>query len=183
MKKFLFVGFALIFFSCKNPSPSRSGSSDISAEKIETLSSTQEKPQLSLEAEKKAIADVVDAWHKAAADANFKAYFEKMTDDAVFIGTDATENWNLEAFKAYAKPYFDEGKAWAFTSTERNIYLSDSGKLAWFDELLDTHFGICRGSGVLIKENGAWKIKHYVLSFAIPNEIAPQVTKLKLKKD
>jgi hypothetical protein len=29
---------------------------------------------------------------------------------------------------------------------------------------------ICRGSGVLEKVNGEWKIKHYVLSMTIPND-------------
>jgi ketosteroid isomerase-like protein len=34
---------------------------------------------------------LLDSWHKAAAEAKFDAYFDKMTEDAVFIGTDATE--------------------------------------------------------------------------------------------
>jgi hypothetical protein len=29
---------------------------------------------------------------------------------------------------------------------------------AWFDELLDTQMKICRGSGILVKENKQWKI-------------------------
>jgi hypothetical protein len=29
---------------------------------------------------------------------------------------------------------------------------------------------ICRGSGVLVKIDGKWKIKHYVLSMTIPNK-------------
>jgi hypothetical protein len=29
-----------------------------------------------------------------------------------FIGTDATENWNKTQFQAFAKPFFDRGKAW-----------------------------------------------------------------------
>ena len=62
------------------------------------------------------INSTLDAWHKAAADADYNAYFNLMADDAVFIGTDATENWNKEAFQAYAKPHFDKGKAWSFTS-------------------------------------------------------------------
>jgi hypothetical protein len=32
--------------------------------------------------------------HKAAGGAQFDAYFNLMTADAIFIGTDATENWN-----------------------------------------------------------------------------------------
>ena len=49
------------------------------------------------------ISDVIDHWHQAAAEANFKNYFHLMTKDAVFIGTDATENWQIEEFIAYAK--------------------------------------------------------------------------------
>ncbi len=120
---------------------------------------------------------VLNSWHEAASDANFDAYFSKMTDDAVFIGTDATENWQLPAFKKFSKPYFDAGKAWSFTALERNVYVS--GNIAWFDELLDTQMKICRGSGVLVKIKGVWKIKHYVLSMTIPNEKVKEVIVLK----
>ena len=102
-----------------------------------------------------------------------------MTDDAVFIGTDASENWNIKDFKAYSKPHFDKGKAWTFHTLERNIYVDKSNKIAWFDELLDTSFKICRGSGVLEKANGKWKIKHYVLSMTIPNETSDEVVAVK----
>jgi len=40
----------------------------------------------------------LEAWHKAAAEANFETYFNLMTDDGVFIGTDATENWQSVEF-------------------------------------------------------------------------------------
>ena len=68
-----------------------------------------------------AINTQLEAWHKAAADADFDAYFDLMTDDAVFIGTDAEENWQLDQFKAFSKPYFDRGKAWSFSTLERTI--------------------------------------------------------------
>ena len=106
-----------------------------------------------------------------------------MTKEGVFIGTDPTENWQNEAFMAFSKPYFDKGKAWNFNSIERNIYFSDDKKTAWFDELLDTHMKICRGSGVLKLENGSWKIAHYVLSITIPNENIDEVVMLKTKFD
>jgi ketosteroid isomerase-like protein len=121
----------------------------------------------------------LDAWHEAAANADFDTYFSLMTSDGVFIGTDATENWQLEAFKAFSKPYFDNGKAWAFTAIDRNIYFSDDAQLAWFDELLDTQMKICRGSGVMKKEEGKWKVAHYVLSIAIPNENVSEVIEIK----
>ena len=129
------------------------------------------------------IDQVLVSWHKAAADADFDAYFGMMTDDGVFLGTDATENWQNAEFKAFSKPYFDKGKAWSFTTLERNIYLSDSGDMAWFDEHLDTQMGICRGSGVLTLTNGVWKIKHYVLSIAIPNENVTEITAMKAAWD
>ena len=121
----------------------------------------------------------LDTWHKAAADANYNAYFSLMSDDAIFIGTDATENWNKTAFQAYAKPHFDKGKAWSFTALERHIYLDKTGKTAWFDELLNTQMKICRGSGVLVKIGQEWKIKQYVLSMTIPNDNSSEVIKVK----
>ena len=75
------------------------------------------------ELEKKEIDTVINQWHKAAAEANFDNYFDLMTEDAVFIGTDAAENWNRKDFEAFSKPYFDKGKAWTFQSLERNIYV------------------------------------------------------------
>src|SRR6478609_5148375 len=128
--------------------------------------------------EKEQVNKTLDAWHKAAADANSDAYFGMMTDDAIFIGTDPTENWNKKEFLAYAKPHFDKGKAWSFKAIERHVYFDKSGKTAWFDELLDTQMKICRGSGVLVKIGNDWKIKHYVLSMTIPNDNTNEVIKI-----
>lgn len=122
----------------------------------------------------------LEQWHKAAANASFDAYFGLMTDDAIFIGTDATENWNIDAFKDFSRPYFDKGKAWSFTTIDRNIYLDPSNtSTAWFDEHLSTQMGVCRGSGVMKKIGEIWKIQHYVLSIAVPNENVTTLTELK----
>lgn len=139
--------------------------------------------QIYAQSEKEIIGKQLDAWHLAAAQADYDAYFSLMTDAAVFIGTDATENWQLEAFKQFSKPYFDKGKAWSFQAVERNVYLDKTGQLAWFDELLDTWMGICRGSGVVLQESGKWKIAHYVLSATIPNDDMDQVISIKQAKD
>ena len=125
-------------------------------------------------------AKMLDTWHKAAASADFQNYFSKMTEDAIFIGTDPTENWNKTEFKSFSKPYFDKGKAWEFIPFERHVYVQNN--FAWFDELLNSkHMGICRGSGVLIKVNGQWLVKHYVLSLSIPNENMKEIVPLKAK--
>ncbi|MDY8137103.1 nuclear transport factor 2 family protein [Aquimarina sp. 2201CG5-10] len=131
------------------------------------------------EKEHSEINSTLEKWHKAASDADFESYFGLMTSNSIFIGTDPTENWNYDAFKAFAKPYFDKGKAWSFTTLERNIFNKKNTNLAWFDELLDTQMGICRGSGILEKTKEGWKIRHYVLSIAIPNENVKEVTSLK----
>ncbi|MDI9256227.1 MULTISPECIES: nuclear transport factor 2 family protein [Flavobacterium] len=123
--------------------------------------------------------DFLNRWHKAAAEAQFDTYFEAMAEESIFIGTDATENWDKKAFQAFAKPYFDKGKAWYFTALERHVYFSPDKKTAWFDELLDTQMKICRGSGVLVWVNGQWKIKHYVLSMTVPNDNVDKVVDIK----
>ncbi|PKP27104.1 MAG: hypothetical protein CVU03_00755 [Bacteroidetes bacterium HGW-Bacteroidetes-2] len=125
----------------------------------------------------------INTWHLAASNADFGTYFSLMTSDGVFIGTDATENWQNEEFKTYSKPHFDKGKAWSFTPIERNTYVDKEQNTIWFDELLNTRMGICRGSGIMKLEDDHWKIKHYVLSIAIPNEKATEVILLKKEWD
>jgi hypothetical protein len=129
--------------------------------------------------DKTVINEVLTKWHQAASEANFDNYFSYMATDGVFIGTDATENWQNQAFKVFSKPYFDKGKAWSFTALERHVYIDENTEFAWFDELLDTQMKICRGSGVLQKINGQWKIKHYVLSMTIPNDKVKEVIEIK----
>lgn len=126
---------------------------------------------------------LLDDWHKAASDANYEGYFNKMDSVSVFIGTDATENWTKKQFESFSKPYFDKGKAWNFTALERNVYVNDAKNFVWFDELLTTWMGTCRGSGVLEKKNKTWKIKHYVLSVEIPNDDVQAVIIAKKKSD
>lgn len=132
-----------------------------------------------IEAIKKQVTKTIHKWHKAASNANYDAYFDLMTSDAIFIGTDPTENWTTPEFKKFAKPYFDSGKAWSFSAIDRNIYVHENTGTAWFDELLKTQMGICRGSGILTKEDGKWKIHHYVLSITIPNEDVDKVKEMK----
>ncbi|HEX6983705.1 MAG TPA: nuclear transport factor 2 family protein [Balneolaceae bacterium] len=128
---------------------------------------------------KEAVHAVLDDWHQAAAEADFEGYFSHFTgDSAIFMGTDATERWTIAEFKPWAKPYFESGAAWSFVPVERHIYFSENGNVAWFDEALDTpNLGPARGTGVLVQQNGDWKIAHYNLSIPIPNSIADTVVK------
>lgn len=130
----------------------------------------------------------LDAWHQAAADGDSARYFDLMTDDAVFLGTDASERWSLEEFKAYAAPHFDrpaqpgsEGPyrpAWIYNPVERHVRLSKGGRTAWADERLDNpSYGAARGTGVLLHDSRlGWRIAHYSLTFTVPNAIARDIT-------
>ncbi|MGV9002409.1 nuclear transport factor 2 family protein [Flavobacterium sp.] len=129
--------------------------------------------------EEQTINNFLNDWHKAAATANFNNYFDAMADDAIYMGTDATEYWNKTQFEAYAKPNFDKGKGWVFTTLERNLQYSDDKKTVWFNELLDTQMKICRGAGVLVKTDNGYKIKQYVLSMTVPNSNAEAIIKIK----
>lgn len=129
------------------------------------------------------INQVLNSWHLAATEANYDNYFGKMDSISVFIGTDASENWTKKQFANFSKPYFDKGKAWDFKTLERNVYVSEQGNFVWFDELLNTWMGTCRGSGVLEKKGDTWLIKHYVLSVAIPNDDVQAVIAAKKKND
>ena len=128
------------------------------------------------------INSLLNQWHKDASTANGESYFNFMADDAIYIGTDKTEHWTKEQFQSFSKPFFDAGKAWDFTLIERNVYFSKDENIAWFDELLNTWMGVCRGSGVLEKNNNGWKLTHYHLSVTIPNDDIQEVIKVISKK-
>ncbi len=119
---------------------------------------------------------VLNDLHDAASKAEGDRYFGLYTEDAIFLGTDATERWTITEFKAYANPFFDKGRGWTYHMTERNIYFSADGKTAWFDERLDNdNLGDTRGSGVLVKLGGVWKIAQYNLTVPIPNDLVDKV--------
>jgi hypothetical protein len=113
----------------------------------------------------------IDNWHKAAANADANTFFGSMDENSIYIGTDAGERWTKKEFIAYAKPYFDRGKAWSFTPYNRDLHVTNTGDFAWFSELLTTRFGVCRGSGVLMKSSAGWKLQQYHLSVTVPNDL------------
>lgn len=118
-----------------------------------------------------AVNQVLDAWHKASATADADAFFGAMTEDGIYLGTDASERWLRDELREWAKFAFEREVAWAFTSSKRELYFSNNQKTVWFEEMLDTQMGVCRGSGVLTKVDGEWKIRHYDLSIMVPNDL------------
>lgn len=145
--------------------------------------SEDSKSHINAQNDKLEIAKMLDDFNLAAANSEFEKYFDFFSDDGKFIGTDATENWDKKSFMKFSKPFFDKKKTWDFKTIQRNIYLSEDGNIAWFDELLNTWMKICRGSGVLVKENNKWKLKQYVLSATVPNSQIQSVIKLKASEE
>lgn len=130
------------------------------------------------------VSAVLDHLHEYASKGEGEAYFALYTPDAVFMGTDPTERWSVEQFRAYAKPAFEKGKGWTYHPSERAVRVADGERVAWFDEMLDhAKYGRCRGSGVLVKgEDGAWRITQYNLSVPIPNDLLEGVVGMWKKK-
>ena len=117
------------------------------------------------------IAAVLDDFHAAASAADEERYFDHLAPRATFLGTDASERWTKEEFRAFAHPYFARGQGWTYRATSRHVTVA--GETAWFDEALENaSYGECRGSGVLRLHDGAWKIEQYNLTIPIPNELA-----------
>ncbi|MFM2385830.1 MAG: hypothetical protein RL660_587 [Bacteroidota bacterium] len=133
----------------------------------------------STNANKIAIAALLDTLNATAARAHYDAYFACYADSATFLGTDATEHWYKDSFMRWAKPFFDKKKAWSFKSVQRHIYFGKAQDIAWFDELLSTQMKLCRGSGVVVKQGNTWKIAQYVLSMTVPNDVTKVVVNAK----
>lgn len=117
------------------------------------------------------IGAVLDDFHDAAAHADEERYFAHFANNGVFLGTDATERWDVAAFRAYAHPHFSRGRAWSFRAVTRHVDVAATGEFAWFDETLATeNLGPARGTGVLVWEHNAWRIAQYNLAITVPND-------------
>ena len=117
---------------------------------------------------------LLDGLHRDAHEGNFDSYFNRYSSDAIFLGTDKTERWDIEEFKLHAMPAFKDGHGWSYTVIERNW--EGGGDVRWFDEILfNEKLGNCRGTGVIELINNEWKIAHYALTMLVPNSIAADV--------
>lgn len=128
-------------------------------------------PRVDADAAGRDVARELDDFHDAAAHADEPRLFGHFAQGGVFLGTDATERWDVPAFRAYAHPRFAEGKGWVFHVERRAVTLSVDGQTAWFDEdLRGDALGPARGSGVLQRQGGRYLIAQYNLAITVPNE-------------
>jgi len=117
------------------------------------------------------VARELDDLHDAAAHSDEPRYLAHYAPRAVFLGTDATEHWDLEALRAYAHPRFAEGKGWVMHPARRTVDFAPDGTIAWFDEeVRGDKLGPARGSGVLVLAGGRWLVAQYNLALTVQNE-------------
>jgi hypothetical protein len=107
-----------------------------------------------------AVNNILDTYHAAAAEADWENYFQLMSDDGIFLGSDAGERWTKAEFKAYAS----RSNGWIYLPEIRNVNFTPNGGSA------------SRGTGILIKTEQGWKISQYALTFPIPNALAGSIT-------
>lgn len=143
----------------------------------QTLSPAEE--TLARDRDERAVAATLDAFHAAAAAADGERYFSLLADDAIYHGTDPTERWTKEDFRAFADPYFSTGRGWTYGMLERYVFLDRSRRVAWFDETLrNENYGDVRGTGVLRREGAGWRLVQYNLCFAVPNDLAGDLVEM-----
>lgn len=127
-----------------------------------------------------AVHALVDRWHAAAAGVRAEEYLAALAPDAVFLGTDPGERWDKASFAEYVRHYFEgQGRGWKYVPSQRTVQLAPDGRTAWFDERLENAgYGILRGTGVVRLDEAGWRIVHYSMTFAIPNEQARAVVEV-----
>ncbi|MEM9234460.1 MAG: nuclear transport factor 2 family protein, partial [Pseudomonadota bacterium] len=117
--------------------------------------------------------EILDAYYAAAAEADFDRWIAQFTEDARFYGTDATEDWPHAEFAEGVKEGFAAGRGWDFEVLDRRVTVAPDGRTAWFAEL--AHFNTTdytlRPSGVLVHDDGDWKIAQLVMGVPFPNDI------------
>jgi ketosteroid isomerase-like protein len=122
---------------------------------------------------------VLTDFHAAAAEGDADRYFGHMAPDAVFFGTDASERWPYDEYVALLRPYFEQGAKLESEPVAQNVYVSEDGKFAWFDERLEKpRYGEMRGTGVLRRTDDGWKLVQFHLTYPVPNEVLTDVVKL-----
>ena len=119
---------------------------------------------------------VLDEFHAAAAAADEERYAATMTGDVVFLGTAPGERWEGAAWREFVHSFFARGKGWAYEPSDRTVVVAADGHVAWFDETVENrHFGACRGSGVLRREGGEWRVAQYNLTIPVPDDLVPEL--------
>jgi SnoaL-like domain len=111
----------------------------------------------------------LDALHQAGVDANPAAFTALLAQDVVFLGVDGAARLEGPSAREFFGEHLLQANTWTYRSSDRDMRLSPDGSVAWFDETLEhDQLGRGRGTGVLIRSSGGWKLAQYNLSVPRP---------------
>lgn len=116
------------------------------------------------------IRGVLESHLEAVATKNVPLLRAVFHTDGVFIGSDDTELWTQETL---VEKLQDSVSGWDMRKCHRrDVELIDAETAVFFEVIEHVKYGVFRGSGLMTKYKAAWYIRHYVLSFSVPNALA-----------
>ena len=122
----------------------------------------------------------LDALHASAGRADGPAYFERLTPDLVWIGSDVSERWPRDSYIAYANFHFEQNRGWTYSARARQVWVASDpcDCLAWADEVLDSEaYGTTVGNVLMRRDDdGEWRVWRYAMTYPIPNDLARGMT-------
>jgi SnoaL-like domain len=123
------------------------------------------------------ICSVLESHLQAVATKNVPLLRAVFHTDAVFIDSDDTELWTKEILIEQLQ---DSVSGWDMTKCHsRQVNMIDAETAMFFEVIEHVRYGLFRGSGLVTKDKTVWSIRHYVLSFSVPNALADKPIFLK----
>lgn len=143
------------------------------------VSNSPATPEAESAVQTEAIRLVLADWHEAATAGDEQRYFSHLAPDAIFLGPDGKQRWDVDALRAYAVPRYGE-KGFPIQSLRHHVLLSHDGREAWLDEDLQTQvLGPARGTGWMKRfDDGRWRIVRYSLVLTVPEGRIGEVRRL-----
>ncbi len=120
--------------------------------------------------------EVLESIQALQAEGDFPGVLTHTSADIRLVGTDASEHWDRAKLEGVVKAMEAQEFVWKVRVTNRVLTAGPSADVVWFEEKIMTvtpAVGELRRSGVLVLEEGAWKLVQSVTSFPIPNDQVP----------
>jgi hypothetical protein len=124
---------------------------------------------------------VLDKVHEAFNQKDTSAMYQHFTRSTEFFGTDSSENWDLEGFKAYMANYIASPNPGPNYKVKwRKLAPSSDSKVLWGVEELDYPSLKMPVRSTVVLENiqGKWKVQMQQWHFLIKNEKVNEVDQL-----
>jgi hypothetical protein len=111
------------------------------------------------------IHDCLDRWHSAAARTDQKTYWSLWHPDGVFLPPGSVERWTVPELRERAAAALARPPGFALVPASRWIRVADDGESAWVEESIGCfEHGAGRGIGLLIQDDGGWRILRYAVT-------------------